>query len=152
MRYSFGSMPECCPIKGNGDEVQLARDWSFFVDNQEIWIPAGYRFETSIPLFAQMIVGSQTNPIFWPAACAHDFCFEIHCLSFDEANDLFRTFLLAMGVPAWKYRVMRWAVSTRFGKHAYNKVIIDDLKELKKLVAGREKFEKNILVSQYGDV
>lgn len=149
MIFSYDNLPECCPIIGDSEQIRFSRDWVFYADKQEIWIPAGYRFECSIPLFAQMFIGGSTNPLFWPAAGAHDFCFETHCLSFNESNNLFNDFLVSTKVPKWKYRLMKFSVATRLGRKAYEDVNMDDLKELKKLVAGREKFERNILVSQY---
>lgn len=152
-RFRFDQYPCCKPILGRPKELQLSEDWYFFVDGRKIWAPKGYRFETSIPWCFRWLIGEPTDPQFWAAACAHDWCFETHCLGFEEANDLFFAFLGDFKVGDVKRKFMTFAVSTRIGRKAYEKVVISELQELKAILdlrPDRSKFLEMILVSEWG--
>lgn len=169
---SYYELPRCVPVIGNNELLEFAEDWVFrykpfiYIGTpnadelvKDIWIdikiPKGYRFSASIPWWAQPVIGSPTSPEFWVAAGAHDYAFETHCMSFDEANQMFEILLKKFMVSRWKRVVMRKAVSTRIGRAAYDKIIISDLERLYDLIEGRaDRFEflQWILVEQWQDV
>lgn len=153
--YSFATLPLCVPVIGNDEVLMFAQDWNFYANGHLINIPKGYKFECSIPFLLQPLIGSKTNPAFWAAAGAHDYCFETHCLPFKEANDLFKVFLLQCKVPEWKIKLMKFGVGTRLGMKAYYEVILDDLRELYTLIkdrADKRRFLRDIYVSQWSDI
>lgn len=138
MLVTIQKQPIATVRAGHNYLLELADDWSFGLTvthfPEFIYdIPKGYTFEASIPWLFRGIIGQPTDPLFWAAACAHDWAFETHCLGFEEANEIFFEMLKISGVPKWKRWAMKTAVSSRFAYEAYLDVPEASRQELKKL-------------------
>ena len=124
--------PDCIPYPPNKKWMQITKDWVFYVDGKEYWIPAGYWFDgASIPSIFWMLIGSPFLPQFWAAALPHDWGYLTHVLPKSVYDELFRQFLIASRVGSFKARIM-WSAVRTGGLLAWGNTIAD-IEELAKI-------------------
>jgi hypothetical protein len=129
--------------------LQLVSDWCFIVDGKRYWIPSGYYADgASIPRPFWAVIGSPFEPDLFSGFLPHDWIYLTHCLPRPAADEIFRRFLIACGVSAWRARIMWTAVSTA-GALAWNNTALDRA-EIQQIVLSiadrpdRDKFEFSI--------
>ena len=121
----------------NTNLKEITHDWEFEVGGRTVPVPAFVRFDgSSIPGFAQPIIGKPYDKKYEVPAFKHDYCFLTHCCTFVEANNLFYKDLRDNKVNIFKAMAKYTAVST-VGYYHWCKKDVKGLKELRALLDAR---------------
>lgn len=87
--------------------------------NRPLSIPAGFETDfASVPRFFWRVVPPWGR--YSPAAVVHDYLYRTGQVPRDLADRIFLNLMKRLGVPAWKRRVMYWAVRV-FGGRSWRK-------------------------------
>lgn len=119
--------------------IQLDKDWCFYIDNRQIWIPEGYVCDgASIPRIFWMIVGSPFDPINAVGAWPHDYLYLTHLTTKNIADEVGFQVWRQAGMTLRKARTMWFAVN-KFARFAWknNKEDEKSLVELRAIIASR---------------
>lgn len=101
-------------------KYRLADDYLLDYAGWHIAIAAGFIFDgASIPRLLWRVVGHPWQGLVLPAAAVHDALYATHLTTREQADELFRTLLLANGVGKLKAGTMYRAVRM-FGGFAWN--------------------------------
>lgn len=102
----------------NENEFLLDQEFRFSVDGEMFTAPAGFVSDlASIPNQLRDRIPRYGNHL--PASIAHDYLYHNQIKSRDWADQVFMEIMVHDKVPAWRRKVMWWAVRA-FGKRAWN--------------------------------
>jgi hypothetical protein len=120
MKAWFEEKPKSEQADKNPEWAELCKDWCFWIDGIKYRIPAGYQIDgASIPRLFWPIVGAPTSETNIIGAWAHDAMFLTHCVPFTTANEVARQLWIQAGKGPRMAAVMKMAVSSYFGKKAW---------------------------------
>ena len=101
----------------DGRRWKLWKEFSYHIGTEYskdfIHVPAGFVTDfTSVPWFLWQFLPSWGK--YGKAAVVHDYCYQTHCRTRREADNIFYEAMLVGGTKQWKARIM-WAGVRIFG-------------------------------------
>ena len=102
------------------NKYELIFSLNFFIGNTFYEVPAGFRFECSVPMFFRRVLPTPFQPKVMRAAAIHDYLYHNHICSRKEADKIFRETLMQDGVSKIVANIMYAGVRIG-GWCAYNK-------------------------------
>ena len=104
----------------DADKYELVEPLVFYINKKRHVIPAGFRFECSVPVIFYCVLKTPFDPQVMQAACVHDYLYAHHICTKEQADLKFKALLIYNGVSKETAETMYQGVKL-FGHHAYNK-------------------------------